>query len=78
MKVNLLNEENIMSNALLKPEQVRQGDVLITPCLREVAPDHVGILIHDSEQKRTVLAYGEVTGHAHAFYEQDQVTPARV
>ncbi len=23
------------------------------------------------EEKRTVLAYGEVTGHAHAFYGED-------
>jgi hypothetical protein len=48
-----------------KPQQIRQGDVQLEPVSKlpagctEVAPDG----------KRIVLAYGEVTGHAHAIYD---------
>lgn len=60
-----------MTNKLL---QLRQGDVLLQqvkalPTDRtEIAPDG----------NRIVLAYGEVTGHAHAIYDhvkQDPMTP---
>lgn len=46
-----------------RPVQYRQGDVLLTridnlpPTARPLRP----------EQERVVLAYGEVTGHAHAM-----------
>lgn len=48
-----------------KPEQIRQGDVQLQPVAKlpanctEVKPDG----------NRIVLAYGEVTGHAHAIYD---------
>lgn len=64
--------------SLLNPQQIRQGDVVITPCLVPPCSEHIGELLIDSERKRTVLAYGEATGHAHAFYEQDSTHPARV
>jgi len=50
------------------PSQVRQGDVLIAPVLRPVNDSDIGELVKDSNKARIVLAYGEVTGHAHAFY----------
>lgn len=50
------------------PSQVRQGDVLVTPVKRPVDPTDIGKLIEDNDKNRIVLAYGEVTGHAHAFY----------
>lgn len=40
---------------------IRQGDVLLTPTTRQ--PSAAARLITD--QGRTILAYGEVTGHAH-------------
>jgi hypothetical protein len=49
---------------------IRQGDV----CLKPVSALPVGATELKSEQTRVVLAYGEVTGHAHAIYENtDQV-----
>lgn len=47
----------------------RQGDVLLYP---EKLPAGVE-LIKPSEEKRHVLAYGETTGHAHAFYDLDAI-----
>jgi hypothetical protein len=41
----------------------RQGDVLLVPCDR--IPQQVKPVRRD--RGRVVLAYGEVTGHAHAF-----------
>ena len=49
---------------LQKP--IRQGDVILTP----VASIPAGaVQIPNKEKGRVVLAYGEVTGHAHAIYE---------
>ena len=49
---------------------IRQGDV----CLQSVKSIPVGAVEIKTEDKRVVLAYGEVTGHAHAIYEDiDQV-----
>lgn len=49
---------------------IRQGDV----CLQMVAAVPAGAVEVKTEKKRVVLAYGEVTGHAHAIYEDiDQV-----
>lgn len=50
----------------LKPVQVRQGDVLITPISARPEEHHIGEVL--VEGKRIVLAHGEVTGHAHAIY----------
>lgn len=44
---------------------IRQGDVL----LEKVTEIPSGATEIKTEQKRIVLAYGEVTGHAHAIYE---------
>jgi hypothetical protein len=44
------------------PAMVRQGDVLLVPV--EAIPD--GALPVARDRGRVVLAYGEVTGHAHA------------
>lgn len=46
---------------------VRQGDVLIQPVDR--VPRKTALVPRDGE--RIVLAYGEVTGHAHAIEERD-------
>lgn len=49
---------------------IRQGDVALTL----VAAIPAGAVQIKNEDKRVVLAYGEVTGHAHAIYEDiDQV-----
>ena len=50
------------------PSQVRQGDVLVTPVKHPVDQNDIGNLIKDSDKNRIVLAYGEITNHAHAFY----------
>jgi hypothetical protein len=50
------------------PTQVRQGDVLVTPALMAIKPADIGNLIKEGDGSRIVLAHGEVTGHAHAFY----------
>lgn len=45
---------------------IRQGDVLI-----ELIPTEEVNGPEIKDGKRTVLAYGEVTGHAHAFSDED-------
>ena len=45
-------------------KQFRQGDVFIRQI--EVLPTN--LKPKQTDANRTVLAYGEVTGHAHAFY----------
>lgn len=44
---------------------IRQGDVCLVP-VSAIPPGAVEV---KSEEKRVVLAHGEVTGHAHAVYE---------
>jgi hypothetical protein len=46
---------------------LRQGDVLITPVA--AIPD--GALPVERDAGRVILAYGEVTGHAHAIADGD-------
>ena len=56
-------------------KQIRQGDVQLQP----VAKLPPGCTEIKSDGDRIVLAYGEVTGHAHAIYDhttQVRVTPA--
>lgn len=50
------------------PGMGRQGDVLIMPVNRPVQAADIGELIVEQDATRVVLAHGEVTGHAHAFY----------
>jgi hypothetical protein len=51
-------------------QPIRQGDVALIP----VTAIPAGATEIKTESKRIVLAYGEVTGHAHAIYEDiDQV-----
>ncbi len=45
----------------MKPQLVRQGDVLVVPTRRRVSAKAKSIL----DKGRVILAYGEVTGHAH-------------
>jgi len=45
------------------PTQFRQGDVLIT----RIASMPTGLLPKPRDNGRVILAYGEVTGHAHAI-----------
>lgn len=52
------------------PGMGRQGDVLIVPASVPFSEGDLGKLVQDSDGSRVVLAYGEVTGHAHAFYPQ--------
>lgn len=52
----------------------RQGDVLLFKPRGNVMP---GKLIEEGEKNRVVLAHGEVTGHAHAFYFNDAELPAQ-
>ena len=55
-------------------QQFRQGDVLIerVDALPAIALTEV------KTGERVVLAYGEVTGHAHAIYPQEGVLPAKL
>jgi hypothetical protein len=55
-------------------QQYRQGDVLIERVERLPATGLA--LIQFTE--RVVLAYGEVTGHAHAIYREAGVLPAKL
>lgn len=50
----------------------RQGDVLTV--LEKISVLPAGAVEIKTEAKRVVLAYGEVTGHAHAIYEQIDAT----
>lgn len=63
-----------------QPAQVRQGDVLVTPALKPINEADIGVQIKESDGSRIVLAHGEVTGHAHAFYPaldvEDQLATA--
>jgi len=54
--------------------QVRQGDVLI----ERVNADVPGSATEIKTDGRVVLAYGEVTGHAHAIYPDAGVLPAKL
>lgn len=48
----------------MKTEIYRQGDVLL---VRTESVPETAVAIPDTEETRIVLAYGEVTGHAHAI-----------
>lgn len=62
-----------ITHTLMKPAQVRQGDVLITPVAHPVRDSDIGALVREGDGKRIVLAHGEATGHAHAFYPEQDV-----
>jgi len=66
---NLMNIKDNMSKYLNKVI-ARQGDVALR-LIGEVPKDYTKQDI--SGNKRVVLAYGEVTGHAHAFYEPQKI-----
>lgn len=55
----------------MNKQPIRQGDV----CLRPVSALPVGVsLVENKHKDCVVLAYGEVTNHKHAIYEDiDQV-----
>lgn len=53
-----------------KASQIRQGDVLLTPV--EKMPS--GCTLIDGQEKKIVLAWGEVTGHHHRI-EDHVATP---
>lgn len=61
----MIREENKDSG------MVRQGDVLVVKTSSEIPKD--AALQPKEEGNRVVLAYGEVTRHAHAYYK-DTVT----
>lgn len=48
----------------------RQGDVLL---FKPIGTISCGKKIEDGEKNRVVLAHGEVTGHAHAFYYHEAI-----
>jgi hypothetical protein len=52
----------------VKKFQVRQGDVLVEKIAAAVAPTLQTLA--DSAKQDVVLAYGEVTGHAHRMHRQ--------
>lgn len=54
--------------------QFRQGDVF----LERMDALPVGVLTEVKAEGRVVLAYGEVTGHAHAIYPKAGVLPAKL
>ena len=49
----------------MKPNQYRQGDVL----LQEIESIPITAVRQERDNGRVILAYGEVTGHAHAVLE---------
>jgi len=51
----------------------RQGDVLIVPSKQPFSDIDLGEQILEQDSNRVVLAHGEVTGHAHAFYPDRDV-----
>ena len=62
---------NNVVKTLMKPGQVRQGDVYFIPVTKPVDDDGIGKAVVESDKRRVVLAFGEQTGHAHACYPQD-------
>jgi len=55
---------------------INQGDVLLVPCSKPegtLKAHNVETKKNPAKGKRVVLAEGEVTGHAHAFYDPDVV-----
>lgn len=59
---------NKITHTIPKPAMVRQGDVLVVPVSRPVDESDIGTTLKDTDERRVVLAHGEVTGHAHALY----------
>jgi hypothetical protein len=57
---------NLKGRSHMKPMQLAQGDVLLVPCLE--IPKRAKEVERD--KGRVVLAYGEVTGHAHAIADR--------
>ena len=53
----------------MNSDQLRQGDVFIERVAADQLPN--GLLEIARDQGRIVLAYGEVTGHAHAIAERN-------
>jgi len=51
----------------MKNKIFRQGDVLIKKIARKKVEGKQEV---SSKKNRIVLAYGETTGHAHAFYDE--------
>jgi len=56
-------------------QQFRQGDVLCERIENGIIPAGATEIKTDG---RVVLAYGEVTGHAHAIYSEAGVLPAKL
>ena len=50
----------------------RQGDVGLSR-IANIPEGFKKVGANDPKNKRIVLAYGEKTGHAHAFYDLDKV-----
>ena len=59
----MLNDTRGAGTIPARTSQLRQGDVLLVPA--ETVPDGARPVRRDAG--RVVLAYGEVTGHAHAI-----------
>jgi len=57
----------------IKAGQGRQGDVFVVPASRPFEDSDLGEPILEQSGNRVVLAHGEVTGHAHAFYPEQDV-----
>ena len=56
----------------MKPQLIRQGDVLVKPTRRRVSVNAKPV----SDRGRIILAYGEVTGHAHEVVPATRVVNA--
>lgn len=54
------------THLLIKPAQVRQGDVLIMPVKHQIKKSDIGELIKE-DKNWIALAYGEATNHLHGF-----------
>lgn len=48
--------------------EIRQGDVTLVPRAPLTAAERATATVVPRDQNRVVLAYGEVTGHAHALH----------
>jgi hypothetical protein len=61
-----------MKRSTKVPQQLRQGDVL----LERVSALPAGAIRKPTDQGRVILAYGEVTGHAHVVETDAEIVEA--
>ena len=71
-----MNHKPITTHLQEQQEMImfRQGDVLVRQISEEEMPKQEDLRKVEKDEGRVILAYGEVTGHAHAFAKEDRVS----